>query len=448
MLRGLACGLMYMAFLLLGTTAPFAFTLGYVWVDAFVPQDIGSAALGAVPVALVMGAAAIIFYMLADRRAPPRMRWTTIITVMMAAWCSVTILWAVAPHAAVMEKWSWAFKTVLFSAFIPYVIRSRVQIEAFILVFIFSSLIQILPIGVKQMVSGGYYGDGRGIVSGNSGLSESSTLAGVCLMLLPWALWVGRHALMVPMPRLRRAGGIGLAVMYLVTSVGTFARTGLVGMAVLGVLMFLESRRKLITIAALIPVVVGLAFYAPKSWTARMDTIAHYQHNSSAMVRIEVWKWTLEFAVTHPLGGGFNSYYVNVIHLPSLDPGKPAMTEHGRAFHNSYIEVLGEQGFPGLAMFLTLVVGTWVSLKRTARRCRGNPDLLWCEDLAKSLSIGLAVLVPCSMFVGIGFQPFYWYNFALGACLSEYARRATAQAAVAPRPIGAAAFRPALAAAR
>ncbi len=61
MLRGLACGLLYMAFLLLGTTAPFAFTLGYVWVDAFVPQDIGSAALGAVPVAQVMGTAAILF---------------------------------------------------------------------------------------------------------------------------------------------------------------------------------------------------------------------------------------------------------------------------------------------------------------------------------------------------------------------------------------------------
>ena len=253
---------------------------------------------------------------------------------------------------------------------------------------------------------------------------------------------------MVPMPRLRRVGGIGLAVMYLVTSVGTFARTGLVGMAVLGVLMFLESRRKLITILAIIPVLVGLALYAPKTWTARMGTILHYQHHGGAMTRIEIWKWTLRFAVSHPLGGGFNAYYVSVIHIPSLDPGQPAVTEHGRAFHNSFMEPLGEQGFPGLAMFVTLIAGTWISLKRTARRCRGNPDLLWCEDLAKSLSIGLMVLVPCSMFIGIAFQPFYWYNFALGACLSEYARRATAQAAVVPRPIGAAVLGPALAAAR
>jgi putative inorganic carbon (hco3(-)) transporter len=422
-LRGLAVGLLYLAFLVLGTTTPFALVLGYVWVDAFVPQDIGSMVLGGVPVALIMGAAAVLFYIFADRESPPRIRWTTVLTVLMAGWCSVTLLWAVAPAAAI-DKWDWAFKTVLFSAFIPYVIRSRVQIEAFILVYIFASLIQILPVGVKQAISGGYYGAQHGLIEGNSGLTESSTLAGVCLMLLPWALWAGRHALMVPNARLRRLGGIGLALTYLITAVGTFARTGLVGMAVLGVLMFIESRRKFITILAIIPIIAGLVMFSQKSWTQRMDTIANYQQDDSAMTRIEVWKWTLRFAASHPLGGGFNSFFINEIHLPSLESGQPPRVEYGRAFHNSYMEVLGEQGYPGLAVFVTLVIGTLISLRRTARRCRGNPELAWCADLCKSLSVGLLVWVPCSMFVGDAFQPFYWYNFALGACLSEYVRRA------------------------
>ncbi len=447
MLRGLLVGSLYLAFLVLGTTTPFALVLGYVWVDAFVPQDIGSMALGQVPVALIMGATAVFFYALGDRRAPPRMRWTTVLTLLMAAWCTLTLLWAVAPAAAV-AKWSWAFKTILFSAFIPYAIRSRVQIEAFILVFIFSSLIQILPVGVKQAVSGGYYGADHGIIQGNSGLTESSTLAGVCLMLLPWALWAGRHALMVPNLRLRRLGGIGLAVMYLITAVGTFARTGLVGMAVLGTLMFLESRRKFVTILAILPAVAALVLFPPKSWTARMDTISTYRQDNSAMVRIEVWKWTLRFAASHPLGGGFNSFYVNEIHLPPLGPGQPATVQYARAFHNSYMEVLGEQGFPGIAIFLTLVIGSWASLKRTARRCRGNPDLAWCEDLCKSLSVGLMVFVPCMMFVGDAFQPFFWYNFALASCLSEYARRALEKPATSPYGFGSMQLRPVVSGAR
>lgn len=444
MLRGLLVGLLYLAFLVLGTAAPFALVLGYVWVDTFRPQDIGGAVLGGVPVALIMGAAAILFYFIGDRRARPPMGWTGILTLMMAAWCSMTLLWAVAPLAAA-SKWNWAFKTMVFSAFIPYMIRSRVQIEAFILVFIFSSLTQILPVGVKQIVGGGAYGEQHGIIGGNTGLSESSTLAAVCLMLLPWALWASRHALMIPKARLRRIGGIGLALMYLVTSVGTFARTGLVGMAVLGVLMFMSSRRKLMTILAIIPVVAGLALFPPKAWTQRMDTIGTYQSDDSAMTRIEVWKWTWNFAESHPLGGGFESYIINEIHLPPLGPGQPATVQHGRAFHNSYFEVLGEQGYVGLAIFLTLVVGTWVSLRRTARRCRGNPDLLWCEDLAKSLNVGLVVFVPCMMFVGDAFQPFFWYNFALGACLREYVRRAVPQSNVAPSAQRTVALGPAMA---
>ena len=448
MLRGLFVGSLYLAFLLLGTTTPFAFTLGYVWVDVFRPQDIGYYTLGSVPVALVMGSAAILFYIVADRRAPPRVRWTTILTVTMAAWCSLTMLWAVAPHFAVIGKWTWAFKTVLFSAFIPYVIRSRVQIEAFILVFIFASLIQILPVGAKEVIGGGAYGMQHGIIAGNSYLSESSTLAAVCCMLVPWAIWAGRHALMFPYPRLRRLGGIGLVIMYLVTCVGTFARTGLVAMAVLGAVAFMQSRRKLVTILAIIPVAVGLALFAPKSWKARMDTITHYQQNTSAMNRIEVWKWTLRFAESHPLGGGFNTFYVDVVHVPQLDPSQPAYVIHGLAFHNSFMEVLGEQGFPGLAIFVTLVVGTWLSLRRTARRCRGNPDLLWCEDLAKLLGVGLIVLVPGSSFIDIGFQPFYWYTFALGACLSEYVRRATQQSVPVSDRVLALGFRPALSEAR
>lgn len=432
MLRGLACGLLYLAFLLLGTTAPFALTLGYAWVDAFKPQEIGASALGAVPVALIIGGAAFLFYFIADRRAPPRFRWTTWLTLIMAVWCTTTMFWAVAPHAVAMEKWNWAFKTMVFSAFIPYVIRSRVQIEAFILVFIFASLVQVLPVGVKQLVGGGYYGDQHGIIEANVGLSESSTLAAICLMLLPWALWASKHALMVTTPRLRRLGGLGLAVMYLVTSMGTFARTGLIGMIVLALLLFRESRRKFVTVAVLIPVVLALALYAPASWTQRMDTIIHYEKNESALTRLEIWRWTLNFAEEHPLGGGFNAYVTSVIHTPSNVPGEPDITQYGRAYHNAYMEVLGTQGYPGLAIFLVLVIGTWVSLQRTARRCRGHPELLWCEDLAKALSVGLAVLAPCSLFIGIGFLPFFWYNFALGACVHEYARRALAEANPAP----------------
>ena len=46
--------LSFVAFLALGTLAPFVFALGYVWVDIFAPHRISDAILTTVPVALII----------------------------------------------------------------------------------------------------------------------------------------------------------------------------------------------------------------------------------------------------------------------------------------------------------------------------------------------------------------------------------------------------------
>ena len=47
--------LIYVSFLGLGMAAPFVFTLGYVWVDTFRPQDVTWYILNQMPVAMIMG---------------------------------------------------------------------------------------------------------------------------------------------------------------------------------------------------------------------------------------------------------------------------------------------------------------------------------------------------------------------------------------------------------
>ena len=58
-MRDLLLLAVYVAFLVLGAAAPFIFSLGYVWVDAFRPQDVAYGLLAGLPVAMVMGTAAI-----------------------------------------------------------------------------------------------------------------------------------------------------------------------------------------------------------------------------------------------------------------------------------------------------------------------------------------------------------------------------------------------------
>jgi len=417
LIRSLFLTLIYLSFLGLGMAAPFVLTLGYAWVDTFRPQAIAYIILNQLPVALIIGVAAILAYLLIDRRSPPRLTLATLLTVMMACWVTATMVWAEMPADGWL-KWDWAFKTVAFSAFIPMVIRSRVQIEAFAQTYVFSLAANFVPFAAKVLISGGGYGRNLGLESGNSNLSEGGLLSTVCLMAIPLALHLGRHTQLLPRSRLVALGYFGLAGCALLTALGTFERSALVGMVVLGVYMFTRSRNKLAFGVGLAVVALLVIYHMSKSWDQRIDTVGEPLTDDSALTRLLVWKWTLHYAASHPFGGGFMAYEVNRIAFPD------GMVEFGRAFHSIYFEVLGEQGWVGLGLFLGLGGSTFLGLRRLARRTRNVPHLAWCADMSDALQSGLAVFLTAGAFVGIAFQPAFWYFIAMSVSLREYVRRA------------------------
>ena len=137
-----------------------------------------------------MAAATIAAYLLMDRRSPPRPNLIMVLIVAMGVWVTYTTAFeAVAPEWA-WVKWDWAIKTIGFAAFMPFLFRSRVQIEAFLQVYVFSAAIQTVPYGVKTILSGGSYHANLGLLSGNSGLAEGSTLSTVAIMGVPIILWL------------------------------------------------------------------------------------------------------------------------------------------------------------------------------------------------------------------------------------------------------------------
>ena len=420
--------MVYVSFVGLGTVAPFVLTLGYVWVDTFRPQEVAYIILNQFPVAMTMGAAAFVAYIAMDRRMPPRPSLAMTLQMLMAVWVTVTLIWAVAPAGA-WDKWDWAFKTIAFSAFIPFVIRSRVQIEAFAQTYVFSLAANFVPYGIKTAISGGGYGVNLGLSQGNAGLAEGGLLSTVCLMAVPLAVYLGSHSLLMPRSKLVLLAYWGVAALAVITAVGTYERSALIGLVMMAGYMLLRSRRKglfgLVIVAAL---GVALATSSDK-WSERMSSTKEYQQESSALTRIQVWKWTLGFAVAHPFGGAFDSYRVNHIEMPP-DEGHPGgYTMFGRAFHSIYFEVLGEQGWPGLAIFLYLGFGSILSLRRLNRRIKDNPDLAWCGPMSDALQSGFVVFMSSGAFVGIAFQPMFWYFVSMAVCLREYVRRAEAMKA-------------------
>ncbi len=422
-MRDLAIILTYVSFLTLGTMAPFVLSLGYVWVDLFGPQYLGWSPLSFIPVSFVMGAAAVAAYLLLDRRAPPRITWPTLLFLAMGLWITATTSWAAVPTAS-WAKWDVAFKALMFAAFIPFVVRSRVQIEAFVHIYVFSMSAHILPWAVKTVISGGGYGQSLGLVGSNViWLSESSAVATIGIMLLPLLLTLRQHSLLLPRGRIRDVVYLGTALGGLFASIGTFARTAVVGLGVLGVAMFLRSKRKARFLLASAVVGAGLFAVTSDKWTARISTIEDYASENSAYVRILVWRWTVGYVAQHPFGGGFRVWLTDHIVTESSGPNVPATEQTGRAFHNIFFAVLGEHGYPGLFLYGLLIIVLFASLQRVIKLTAPQPAHEWAHDMAKALQITIAVLLTCGNFIDISFEPLVWYLFTMVVCLREYVRR-------------------------
>ena len=214
-----------------------------------------------------------------------------------------------------------------------------------------------------------------------------------------------------------------LSVVAIAAAVGTFERTGLIGMAVVGGGLWLRSRRKLTFGLIALVAGAGVMFLTSDAWNQRISTIKDYNKEGSALARILVWKWTLDYTASHPFGGGFNDYVFDRIELPTPNGGPP-FVRNGVAFHSIYFEVLGEQGYLGLGIFAGLIGLTFRNLQRVANKAKKMTDLKWARELAYALQVSLITLLACGAFVGIAFQPMLYYLFGISACLAENLRLA------------------------
>jgi len=417
-LRDLYIALIYAGFFVVGITTPFVLVLGYLWVDTFYPQAL-SFWIAQIPASMIIAVAAMVGYVLLDRRSP-RFAFHTALTLLFAAWVTLTLTWAERPDSG-WVKWDWAFKVVTFASFLPLVLRSRVQIEAFLQVFLFSAMVHMIAVGSKTLLSGSGYGRQLDVIGGNSGITESSYLAAVSVSVIPIILYLRTHSILVPKSKIQSIGYLALVPIAIFSAMGTYARTALAGFLVVGFFMWLQSRRKLLYTLCASVVVLAVVARTADSWNERIATTTDWQQDTTNG-RILVWEWTLKYALQNPFGGGFQAYEINQIVYPA-ENGQAPHVEYGRAFHNMYMEVLGEQGFPGLAMFLTLLFTSLWYMWSVARRTRGKPHLAWAHDLAQTLLTSLLTMMACACFIGIAFQALVWYLITLPVCLNGYLLR-------------------------
>jgi len=426
--------------LFMGLRRPFIWVLAYLYVDILAPQKISFALLTHVQLSLVVFLLAVVGWLFFDSKQGTRLSFRQLLMLLLLAYCFVTTQSAAFPAEAA-NKWSWVWKSLVFAIFLPFTLRTRLRIEAAALVMVLSAGALIIDGAVKTLAGGGGYGALKFFINDNTGLYEGSTLACISIAIIPLALWLGKEGTIFPASPRTRFASYALAFAALLIPVGTEARTGMLCAALLAVLMMRSVRYRWLYAALLGLAALLVQPLLPSSFSNRFGTIENNQSDQSASTRIAVWKWTLGYAADNPFGGGFDSYRGNRVQVTTTDtPAGSTVTssnklvDQGRAFHSAYFEMLGEQGWPGLALWLTLQISGLVQLESIRRRLSKSTDPRDLRDagLAMALQQGHIVYLLGANFVGIAYQPFIYMLIALQIALVQQVRARSAAAIARP----------------
>jgi probable O-glycosylation ligase (exosortase A-associated) len=337
-------------------------------------------------------------------------------------WVSITTLFALNPEAA-GDEWTRFIKIQLMTLMMLVMLTDRRRIELTVWVIAGSIAFYGVKGGIFTLLSGGHYyvlGPATTFIAG----SNEIAFATIVILPLLWYVW---H---VSERRWLRLGLLVAAGLCVLSVLGSQSRGALLALVAMLGMLWLKSTGKFVT-GTLGLLALGLALlFMPPEWMERMQSIRNYDEDPSALGRINAWWFAVHLANDHPiLGGGLRTFTPALFLEYAPDPG------NFHDAHSIFFEVLAEQGYVGLLLFIVMGVSTLLLAGRTARLARGSEDLGWAALLAGMLQVSLVGYVVGGLFLGLAYFDLPYSLLALAVATHGVVAREVRQAS---RPAGAA----------
>ena len=176
--------------------------------------------------------------------------------------------------------------------------------------------------------------------------------------------------------------------------------------------LWLKSKAKLKMLVLIVCCVPVMVMYMPEHWTNRMSTIDEYEEDASAQGRINAWLMAWNLVKDRPIvGGGFDMYSDYTFGRWAPNPTDI------HSSHSNYFQMLGEHGWPGLILFLTLLLLSWRMASEVIGKVRSRPDLQWAGNLCRMMQVSLIGYCVGGAFVNLAyFDLIYFYITLIVGC--------------------------------
>ena len=229
-------------------------------------------------------------------------------------------------------------------------------------------------------------------------LGDRNELAVAFVMAVPICVYLlGEYG---KRSKILHLGLLGVVALLVIGVIGTQSRGGFIALLALAGYLFLKSDRKGLLGTLAIVLIAVLSQLVSSEWMERINSINDASEDASFMGRVVAWKMSFILAAQNPFfGGGFKAmenfpvWTELATHFHSYSWFYTGDTlpiqNRARAAHSIYFQVLGDQGFVGLALYLGCLIGAFRKAGKIAKTVKLHNGPAWLHSLAAMLQLSI-----------------------------------------------------------
>lgn len=367
----------------------------WLWTALFFPNGWVYGVASNIRYNLLFTAVAILGYLVMKNKPKFPLSPLSGLVIAFFVWTTFSTILGIGNPEVQWNIWSRFAKIVMLFLFVLLIVEKKLHADFMLWCVVLSVGFYANLEGLKFIATGGGHK-----IAGMEGhvLGDRNELAIAFVMTLPICFYLlGEYG---KSSRVIKAGLLATISLLVIGVIGTQSRGGFIALLALGGYLFLKSERKVLLGILIITLGVAVAHLASNEWVDRINTIESASEDGSFMTRVVSWKLSFIMATRHPfLGGGFKAleYLPNWIDLsrdffmfPWFYTGDlvPSMN-YARAAHSVYFQVLGEHGFIGLALYVSILIGAFRKAGKISRAARKQKLPDWFPTLATMLQLSI-----------------------------------------------------------
>jgi probable O-glycosylation ligase (exosortase A-associated) len=307
----------------------------------------------------------------------------SVILLLMQVPIILSSVFAVDPSLAFPSLWLY-LRVVAMSLLIVLLFRELASFRYLLLVMAGS----LGMLGAKFGVFGVLHGGVRFAQGYGGMMSDNNAFALAFAMAVPLC-WYARSLVT---SRLAKIFFMGLAIANIPAVVMSFSRGGAVSLAVGLFMIWIRSKRKVVTLFAVVMISAPVILMVGSTYSDRISTILNPTQEASANSRIVLAEAALRMWMDHPvLGVGYGRLNEQALILRYI-PLQLSEAYASKVIHNTYMQILCDCGVFAFLLYALLLFGSIYWMGRSVKRMRAVlPEMEAYPAAIQSALIAFAV---------------------------------------------------------